>query len=74
MDGTAMHDGIVRNRNLIANECTRLLVRTMDYRTILNIGVISYSDFIYIASNHGIEPYGAVFSHFHIPYHSSIGC
>jgi hypothetical protein len=74
MDDTAMHDGIVRNGYLIANECARLLVGAMDYRTILNIGIVSNTDLNYIASNHGIEPHGAVFSHFHIPDHGSIGC
>ena len=69
-----MNDGIVRNRHLIANERARLLVGAMDHRTILNIGVISNSDFIHIASNHCVEPNGTVFSQFHIPYHGSVGC
>jgi len=74
VDDAAMHDGIVRNGYLIAYVCACLLVRTMDYCSILNIGIVSNTDFIYITSNHGIKPHGAVFSHFHIPYHGSIGC
>ena len=74
MDDTAMNNGIVRYRHLIANKCARLLVGAMDYRTILNIGIISNSDFIYIASNHCVEPNGTVFPQFHITYHGSVGC
>ena len=74
MDDTAMDDGIVRNGHLIAYVCTSLLVGTMDYCTILNIGIVSNPDFIYIASNDGIEPHGTVFPSFHISYYGSIGC
>ena len=68
-----MDNGIVRDRNIIANRRFRFLIGTMDHGTILNIGMMANPDFIDIPSYHRIEPNGTKIAYLDIPYDRGVG-
>jgi hypothetical protein len=55
--------------HIIAQDAGSLTVQGMDAGVVLHIGAVSYLHKMDIATNHRIEPYGAVVAHFHIAYY-----
>jgi hypothetical protein len=44
----------------------------MNNSSILNIGIITYPDVIYISPNHCVEPYGTMIAHSNITYYGAV--
>ena len=61
-----MNDGIVSDRNIVADIYRSFLIGTMDDCTILDVDVVPDPDGMNIAANHGIEPYTAVIAQYNI--------
>jgi len=74
MKGTAMHDGIVANTDIIANSGRKLLIGAMDHRIVLHIYAVAQMNEMDIPANHGIEPNRTRFPHDHFAYHGGGGC
>src|SRR5690606_30138573 len=63
---TAVNNGVMTDGYMIADNGFEFLISTMDHHTVLNIGMMPDLNAVYIASYHGVEPYGTVISHFNI--------
>jgi acetylornithine/N-succinyldiaminopimelate aminotransferase len=72
MQRAAMHNGIVSDRNIIANSSSKPFESTMDTGAILDVYSIPDPDKIYIASYHCIEPDATIISHDNITDNGSI--
>ena len=68
MQGDAVTDG-----HVVAKDARRLAVERMDARVVLDVRAIAYLDEMYVATNDGIEPNGAVVAHLYVAhYHSTL--
>src|SRR6185369_16350426 len=74
LNGATMHQCIVADRNIAANFCWIFLVGTMDHRAILYVYLVTHFNIVYITPDHGVEPYAAIITHYHITNHGGIGC
>ena len=71
---TAMHQCIVPNGYIVADNGFAALVRAMDDGTILHIDLVAQADAVDIAADNGVEPHTARITHFHVAHNSSVGC
>src|ERR1700742_2590397 len=69
---TAVHQGIVPDGYAIAYIGSSTQVGGMYYGPILYIGVVAYTNIVYIAPDDCIEPNRAVITHCNITYNSCI--
>jgi len=68
-----MDNGIMCDRNIVANRCFCFLIRTMNDGSVLYIGMMANPDLIYITPNNSIEPYGAIIAYLDIAYDRGVG-
>ena len=73
VNGTAMHQCIMTNGNMITDIGRVFLVCTVNNCSVLNIYFVSYFNIVYITTNYRIEPYTAVVTHYHIADNCGIG-
>ncbi len=74
VDGAAMDDRVVGNRNVVPNGDRGFQVGTMDDSAILDIHVITYPYCMDIPTDHGVEPDAAMVSYNHITREGGIVC
>src|SRR5690554_2658133 len=67
-----MNNGVVPNRYVVTNICRVFLIGSVNYRSVLDINLISHFYIVYIASNNGIKPDATIVSHSNIPNNGSI--
>jgi len=65
-----MQHDIVANRNRIADDERMGIVSHMEHAEVLDIRPFSDPDIVYIASDHGVEPHAAIFTHDDIADHN----
>ena len=70
---TAMHQCIVTDGYIIADNRFCLLVGAVDTCTILNVYFVAYPDTVHIAAHYSVEPYTAIFAHYYIAHYCCIG-
>src|SRR5690625_646365 len=73
-NSTSVYNSIMTNRYIVANSSFSFFVRTMHTRTILNVYVVAYANFIYIAANNTAKPYTTSLAENHISNNCSIWC
>jgi hypothetical protein len=74
MDDTAMDDGIVPDRHIIAYRNARFLICSMDDHPVLDVHLITHANAVHISSDDGIEPNAAIVADLYITYYRSIRC
>ena len=63
MKGTAMHDGMVTDGDIIADGGSKPLVGAMNTGPILDIHFVPDTDKVYIPAHDTVKPYGAIIAH-----------
>jgi hypothetical protein len=69
-----VHNCVVTDADIIADDDGCLLIRAMYDCSILNVHFVPYPYGVNIPTNHGIEPNAAVITHDNIPHYRGIGC
>src|ERR1700683_3478915 len=73
LDSTAMNDGIVTDRNIVAYDDLRLLISRMNHYPILDIHLVTDMDAPHVSPHDSVEPNAAVITDLHPANDSSIG-
>jgi hypothetical protein len=72
MQGAAMHNCVMPDRNIIPNCCAAFNIGAMDTGAVLHIDFVSHSYKIHITSYNSIKPDTAVITHYYITNNGSI--
>jgi hypothetical protein len=73
LDCTAMYDGIMTDRYVVADYHLGFLVGSVDDDAILDVYFVTDPDAVDIAPDDGIEPDTALIANLHVTYHGGIG-
>lgn len=71
---TSVYDGIVSNRNIIADTHTRLFISSMEDHAVLDIHPVANTDAVHIASYDGVEPDAAIVTYLYVSHDGRVGC
>lgn len=63
MNGAAVQDHVMTDRDLIANHEWMGIMSDMKHAEVLHIRPIADPNVIHIASDHSMEPHAAIFTH-----------
>jgi hypothetical protein len=67
-----MYYGRMGYGNIVSDAHGRFLVGAMDDGPILDVDIVSDTDGMHVAADHGVEPYTTVVAHHHIAYDGGI--
>jgi hypothetical protein len=71
-EGAAVYNGVVAYRNSAANIGGCGFISAMNNGIVLNVGLVTDADIVYVAANHRIEPHTTLLAHGHFAYNGGV--